>query len=159
MNIIGIDPGLSGAIVSYNGEELLIHDMPIFEIEKNGKKRRQIDVNGFIKILRDEKPDHVFLERVGAMPGNGSGAMFAFGFGCGLLEGAVAACGYPFTYVTPMKWKKAMGCPADKDGARMRASQLLPKYSHNWDLKKHDGRAESALLALFGYKDLEKILR
>ena len=152
MNIIGIDPGISGAIASYNGKELLVYDMPVFSIEKNGKMRNQIDIMRFIGMLRHEKPDHVFLEKVGAMPGNGSGAMFSFGFGCGLLEGAIAACGLAYTYITPMKWKKAMGCPADKDAARMRASQLLPQYAHNWERKKDDGRAESSLLALYGYQ-------
>lgn len=151
MNILAIDPGLSGAIASYDGTELLVYDMPKFDIVKNKKTRGRIDTTGFIKILRDEKPDHVFVEQVGAMPKNGSGAMFAFGFGCGLLEGALAGTGIPFTYITPMKWKKAMGCPADKDGSRMRANQLLPAYAHNWDLKKHDGRAEASLLALYGY--------
>lgn len=154
MNILGLDPGNSGAIASLNGAELLIYDMPTFTIEKNGKMRKRIDIQGLLKIFRDEKPDHVFVELVGAMPGNGGGAMFSFGYGCGIIEGCLAACGFPYTYVSPMKWKKKMGCPAEKDGSRMRASQFFPSYSHNWDRKKDDGRAEAALLAKYGWDEM-----
>jgi crossover junction endodeoxyribonuclease RuvC len=52
--------------------------------------------------------------------------------------------------VRPNIWKKAIGCPKDKDMARMLASRLLPQHSDNWPLKKHDGRAEAALIALYG---------
>jgi crossover junction endodeoxyribonuclease RuvC len=51
-----------------------------------------------------------------------------------------------------MKWKKSLGVPADKYAARMRASQLLPEFAHNWPLKKHDGRAEASLISLYGIK-------
>jgi hypothetical protein len=42
-----------------------------------------------------------------------------------------------------------VGAPAGKDGARARASQLIPSAAHHWPLKKHDGRAEAALLAFY----------
>jgi hypothetical protein len=29
---------------------------------------------------------------------------------------------------------------------------LLPAFSHNWDLKKHDGRAEAAMIAWHGFR-------
>jgi hypothetical protein len=44
--------------------------------------------------------------------------------------------------------------PKAKDAARARASQLLPQAAHQWPLKKHDGRAESALIALYGARQL-----
>jgi hypothetical protein len=44
--------------------------------------------------------------------------------------------------------------PAEKDGARARASQLLPQHAGHWPLKKHDGRAEAALIALYGWRQL-----
>jgi hypothetical protein len=54
-------------------------------------------------------------------------------------------------------WKKALGVPADKDGARARASQLMPENAWLWPLVKHDGRAEAALIAYWGIRTLDLI--
>lgn len=148
--IMGIDPGLSGALSFYDGYELIVYDMPTHEISVGGKKRNHLDVLGLRQIIIDQRPDHAFIERVHALPGNGTVSSFSYGYGIGIIDAVVMCCGVPFTHVTPQAWKKAMGCPADKDGARQRASQLMPQFAHNWPLKKHDGRAESALIALYG---------
>jgi hypothetical protein len=60
------------------------------------------------------------------------------------------------TLVPPRRWKSALQVPASKDAARFRASQLLPQAAHLWPLKKHDGRAEAALLAVFGGRQLRR---
>lgn len=154
MNILGIDPGAGGAIVSYNGTELLVHDMPTFQIKKGKSLRTRIDTRGLLKIFREEKPDHVFIEQVSAQPGNGAASAFSFGWACCAIEACLIALDIPHTYVTSMKWKKIMGCPKEKDGSRLRASQLLPAYAENWDRKKDDGRAEAALISLYGYQTI-----
>jgi hypothetical protein len=63
----------------------------------------------------------------------------------------------PITIVHPRTWKRALGVPREKDGARARASQLLPAHAHLWPLKKHDGRAEAALIATYGVQTLRAI--
>lgn len=148
--ILGIDPGLSGALSFYNGDELLIYDIPTFQIDRNGKKKNQIDLLRFQHILKLNKPDHCFLENINAMPGQGVSSMFQMGRGFGQIEASVLGCGIPMTYIAPQVWKKALAVPKDKDAARQRASQLLPAFAHNWDLKKHHGRAEASLIALYG---------
>ena len=153
--ILGIDVGMKGALAFYSNDNLIIHDMPIHEIVRGKKKRNRIDIQVLLSMLEGHGfIDHAFIEQVWAQPGNGAAAAFTYGFGCGALECAIASAGIPFTYVTSMKWKKAMSCPKDKDAARMRASQLLPQFSDEWPLKKHDGRAEAALIALYGYKEI-----
>jgi hypothetical protein len=47
-----------------------------------------------------------------------------------------------------------MGVTKSKDGCRARASQLLPAAAHQRPLRRHDGRAEAALIALFGAQQL-----
>lgn len=148
--ILGIDPGLSGALAFMDDEELLIYDIPTLNIERNGKNKRQIDLQNLLAILQLCQVEHCYLEMVGAMPGQGVSSMFQMGRGYGQIEMALASCAIPVTYVTPQKWKKALSVPKDKDGARQRASQLMPQWAHNWDLKKHDGRAEAALIAKYG---------
>lgn len=147
--IVGIDPGMTGAITLMH-DGLEVFDMPIFEITKGKSKRKHININGLHAILAQHKIDHAFIEKVSAQPGNGAAAAFTYGFGCGAIEAVVTCCGIPFTYVTPQKWKKDTKTPKDKDGARYRASQLMPDYSDFWPLKKHDGRAEASLIALWG---------
>lgn len=150
--ILGIDPGMSGALSIWDGKELMVYDMPTFEIKKGKTLRKRIDISRLKSIVETCDYDtHVFIEQVSAQPGNGAAAAFTYGFGCGVIEAVIQCCGLSFTYVLPQVWKKAMQCPKDKDGARQRASQLLPNYAHNWDCKKDDGRAEAALIALYGY--------
>ncbi|MGE5548417.1 MAG: hypothetical protein ACM33T_16045 [Solirubrobacterales bacterium] len=93
---------------------------------------------------------HAFVEAVGAMPGQGVSSVFAFGKVFGLVLGILAANFIPHTLVPPQRWKRTLGVPADKDGARARASQLLPAHAGLWCRAKDDGRAEAALLAYFG---------
>ena len=49
--------------------------------------------------------------------------------------------------------------PADKDGARARASQLLPWAAHQWARAKDDGKAEASLIALYGKNAVNAITR
>lgn len=157
MKVIGIDPGVTGCIAYYDGSELLLRDMPHFEIAKNGTKRKRIDVLGVRAAMVEFcEADHVFIEQVSAQFGNGAASAFTFGWGCGVIEAVVQLSGLPFTYVSAMKWKKELGVPADKDAARMIASRLLPQGAENWQRKKDDGRAESALIALWGYNQALK---
>lgn len=144
--ILGIDVGMSGALSFYNGKELMIYDMPVHERNKT----RRLNCNALNEILRDNKADHAYVEMVNAF-GMGATSAYNFGWGCGAIECALSFWGVPFTYVTPQVWKKAMSCPKEKDGSRMRAGQLLPAFSHNWDRKKDDGRAEASLIALYGF--------
>lgn len=144
--ILGVDVGMNGALSFYDGEELIIYDMPTFKRNKTNR----LDCHELNRIFEMNRVDHAYIEQVNAF-GMGATSAYNFGWSCGVIEAIVSCYLIPFTYVTPQVWKKEMQCPKDKDSSRMRASQLLPQFSHNWDLKKHDGRAESALIALFGY--------
>ena len=48
-----------------------------------------------------------------------------------------------------LTWQKAHKVPKGKDGSRLRASELMPRYAELWRLKKHDGRSDAALIALY----------
>ena len=145
--ILGIDVGMNGALAFYDGAELLIYDMPTFERNKTNR----LDCHALSRIIKTERPDCAFVEQVNAF-GMGASGAYNFGWSCGAIEAVLSCHDVPFTYVTPQRWKKAMNCPADKNSSRMRACQLLPSFVDNWPLKKHDGRAESALIALYGYR-------
>jgi len=143
--ILGIDVGIHGALAFYDVEELIIFDMPVLGRNKTSR----VDGHRLAQIIEVQKPDMAMIEQVNAF-GMGATSAYNFGWNCGSLEGVLSAMQVPFEYVTPQRWKAVMNCPKDKDGARMKASQLLPQFAHNWPLKKHDGRAEATLIALYG---------
>lgn len=149
--ILGIDPGSNGCLSFYDGTELIVHDMPTYEIKKGKTVRKKVDFRKLCDIMMGDHVDHAYVENVSAQFGNGAASAFSFGWACASVENALIACNVPFTYVTPQSWKKAMQCPAEKDWSRMRASQLLPGFAHNWDRKKDDGRAEASMIALYGF--------
>jgi len=143
--IAGLDPGLGGALAlldAATGEVIDIFDLPVHQLTRGGKTKREIDAHQLAAALGGDRIGHCFIERVGAMPGQGVSSSFVFGKCFGVTLGVLAALGVPMTLVSPVRWKKALGVPAAKDGARARASQLMPAAAHHWPLVKHDGRAE-----------------
>lgn len=152
MIICGIDPGASGAIASIHLEKgfLEVIDMPAHQIERNGKKKTEISAQLVARYLENLKPDHIYLERVGAMPGQGVSSMFQFGRSVGTLEGIIAALRIPISYVTPQKWQKDCGMRAGKDGSRQRAQELFPAFAQHFSRVKDNGRSDAALIAWYG---------
>ncbi len=141
-----------------SGPRRTIHDIPTHRLKRGGKAKREVDLTELARILDAGASTiaHFFLEQAGAMPRQGVTSMFSFGKVYGAILGIVAANFLPLTLVHPTRWKRAMGVPKAKDGARARASQLLPRAAGNWSLVKHDGRAEAALIALYGRRELAR---
>jgi len=151
--IIGIDVGLNGAIAMMRGETLTgIVDMPCVTLDRNGKAKRQISIPELIAILDEFKPEEAYCERVFAMSGQGVTSVFSFGRSLGAIEGVLAARLIKTTLVTPQVWQKSMGVSGGKDGARARAMELFPHNVDYFRLKKHDGRADAALIACWGLR-------
>jgi crossover junction endodeoxyribonuclease RuvC len=146
---LGIDPGVSGALV------ILEDDQPIEWMEmptiKVGTATRvhAPEITHFMEY--GKHIDHVFVEAVHAMPGQGVTSMFNFGHSVGTIMGVIGALGYPCTMVTPQKWKKAAGLiGTDKDAARARAMQLWPTWRDLDKKGKGQAYADAALIARFG---------
>lgn len=149
MIFLGIDPGIAGALAFYEDGVLEVRDMPTLKL--GGKSR--VDAYALAQMLDGMlAPKLCVMEQVAARPGAGVSGMFNFGRSFGVVEGVIAAQFWSLDFVMPHVWKRDMHCPKDKDGARARASQLFPKHVGQWPLKKHDGRAEAALLALYAEK-------
>ena len=151
--IIGIDPGLSGAVAVLTGSDSLrILDMPTVTVERNGKSKRQVSASELAEIIYTLKSDdcHVFVERVGAVSGQGVTSVFSFGRSFGMIEGILAAFKLPVTYVAPATWVKAIGRGQGKDASRARAMELFPNNQADFKRVKDDGRSDAALIAYWG---------
>ena len=149
--LIGVDPGVSGAIVILQSAACPFPvDWLRMPTVKQGKSSR-VDAAAVARFLQDFDCGHAYIEQVGAMPGQGVTSMFTFGHAAGVVEGVVVGQRVPITEVTPQAWKKRAGLIGkDKDAARSRAIQLWPR----WDAlgKKGGGQAlaDAALIARFG---------
>ena len=76
--------------------------------------------------------------------------MFRFGETYGATQMAVAAHKVPIQYVTPAKWKGHFRLNRDKGVSRGLATQRFPDCADLFKRVKDDGRAEAALIALYG---------
>ena len=154
MIILGIDPGLSGALAFYDtvDHSLILHDMPVVEMVRNGKTKREVSPHLIAEIItgNPKQTARAYVERVSAMPGQGVTSVFSFGRSSGIIEGALAAIGIPYTLVTPQAWMKATGIRAGKDGSRQRAMEVFPMHADLFARKKDDGRSDASLIAYYG---------
>ena len=150
--ILGIDPGLSGALAFFDYEkgQLTIFDMPVHEVERNGKSKREVSPQRLAMLVRGIDVRRAIVEKVAARPGQGVTSMFGFGRSFGVEEGVLAALNIPVTYVTPQQWRKATQVREGKHGSRQRATELFPKHAGEFARVKDDGRAEASLIAYHG---------
>jgi len=147
--ILGIDCGASGALAFFDhvAGTLDVIDMPVVQVKRGAKLKTEISPQMLAALIRARNPTSATVEKVGAMPGQGTSSMFQFGRGVGVIEGVLAALQIPTSYVTPQVWQKAVQMRDGKDGARARAAELFPAYAQMFARKKDDGRADAALIA------------
>lgn len=152
MRILGVDPGATGALAMLDTglDALVVCDMPSVLIKVGKHHRRQISEYWLADTLRVYQPDCAWIERVHALPRQGVTSSFSFGLSYGLARGVLAALGIPVQLVTPQEWKRSFRLGPDKAEARVIASRLFPANAGSFCRAKDDGRAEAALLALFG---------
>jgi hypothetical protein len=140
--IIGIDPGKQGAFAVLN-----THDMQITTYDMPGtldEKRALISDIGQVKCCWLERP---FFPR---MIGIKNAVTIAQSYG--ELKACLFFAGIPTFEVDPSAWKKTMRLSTDKNASRALASQYFPDASDQWARVKDDGRAEAALIALYGWR-------
>ena len=155
MLIIGIDPGISGAICFFeNGEVKEIMDMPSMADGKKNKRQingQQIfnEISSRIKNLQ-KKEIAVVIEQVSAMPGQGVTSMFNFGQSFGVLKGICSAMQLSMHFVRPAKWKKYYGLiKTEKDASRTKVIEIFPYISSQLSKKKDSNKADAILIASF----------
>ena len=153
MKVIGIDPGLSGAIaILLDNRVLGIFDMPVMsEGKKNKRQLNSAQLVNIIKenILEDEEIA-VVVEQVNAMPGQGVTSMFNFGQTFGAIKGVCAALNLPIFFVRPSKWKKHFELiNSSKDSSRTKVIEMYPSLSSQLSKKKDVNKSDAILIARF----------
>ena len=157
MIVIGIDPGISGAVAAVDSEtrELLrVADTPVFNVQKG----REYDISGMADLLRSiilGNPARVVIERAQPMPGQGVTSTFSTGMGYGIWIGLLGALEIPYSSVRPCEWTRKLfkGVPGEgKARSILLASQTFPgiELVPPGCRKPRDGRADAACLAYCG---------
>ena len=155
MLIIGIDPGISGAICFMEkGRIIDVIDMPSMADGKKNKKQvngsqvfNEISTYTKDKSIEDIK---VIIEHVSAMPGQGVTSMFNFGQSLGILKGVCSAMKLSMHFVRPVKWKKHFNLiNSSKDASRTKAIEIFPYFSVNLSKKKDANKADAILIASY----------
>jgi crossover junction endodeoxyribonuclease RuvC len=173
-HVIGIDPGLSGAIAliqADTGELFDVTDMPIITTTKKVKGKikssSRIDVAGVRSVIADYA-DHsrhrwdtrIVIEEQSTRAGLGATSVLKTGYGYGLLVGVAEALDCQWSTIRPQDWKKWHGLigagshlPAGskrtraiKTASREAAMARFPHHADLFRLAKNDGRAEAALI-------------
>jgi crossover junction endodeoxyribonuclease RuvC len=144
--VIGIDPGSKGVIGVINADKTytkLINLEPMTEQ----------DIAHAFKKLGTLQNAVAYLEKVGAMPGQGVTSMFNFGKNYGFLRGQLVANGIPFYDVSPQVWQRGVGMGKSygskalrKKAAKQQAEQWFPV------MKFTQETADGMLIAVYGHR-------
>ncbi len=142
MNLLGIDPGINGALAIYDTQEkrVVTHDMPdttdtLFDLARSLPT---------ITLGMIEKP---FYPKI---IGIKNAAKIAEAYG--RIKTVMFLCGIPMREVAPKDWKAALSLSSNKAASRELAGCCFPDDADQWKLAKHDGRAEAALLAWYAMR-------
>jgi crossover junction endodeoxyribonuclease RuvC len=143
--ILGIDPGISGAAAFFRTEQpdrIGVFDMPAVAGD--------IDPHELLRLIEINKPDLAVIERSHPHPKEGVKSVWryasAFTTACVVTKLAKVS----LVMVSPAQWKRAMHLTSDKEQSRARALETFPVCAHHFARKKDHGRAEAALIALYG---------
>ncbi len=140
MRVVGIDPGISGAVAWLEDNNAAVYAMPSTPVD-------------LYQLLRSLDADMVFVEKQGMRPGQSTQSAFKTGQNMGIILGVTASLMLPVVVLSPQSWKKTMGLIGkDKEASRALALQMWPKLP--LPFKKDEGKAEAALIAYAGRKGM-----
>ncbi len=153
MIIIGVDPGITGAIsILENKKVIEVYDTPTMIDGK--KNKRQVNGSHLTNIIKEiillKKETIVVVEHVNAMPGQGVTSMFNFGQSFGVIKGICAALSLPIYFVRPTKWKKHFNLiKTNKEASRTKVIEIYPEISGKLSRKKDSNKADAILIARY----------
>ena len=156
MIVIGVDPGLTGAITFLDSRgSMVVRDIPTVEVDGGGLVKRKIDGLALARLVRENCPAAedalVVCEAVRAMPGNAIQTQGSLMRSLGAIEAVFEVLRFPVLMIQPQVWKRHFNLKADK-GESLRVARTLYPHCRDITRAKDHNRAESLLIAHYGQK-------
>ena len=158
--VLGIDPGMNGAICCLDGDSVATSVMPTIG--------NCTDESTLYNILKGvPRPKMVFLESVHASPLFGAKGNFKLGTDYGLIKGILFSLSLPYTEVSPQRWQKIMhqgisSTLKPKERSLLALNRRFPGMdvrATGRSTKPHDGIVDAILIAHYGYFQLESMAK
>ena len=162
--IVGIDPGASGCLATLDSDGWLeVYDLK--ECIKPTSTFNSVDPELFINMLAkaidyEYEPEDVavWIEESSIFHKDGIKTARPIFDSRGVMRALFCPRGYKVNFVDPKVWKKHFGLKKDKSESVDKACELFPNQSdlfmrpkkRGGGTKMLDGRAEAALIALYG---------
>lgn len=146
--IMGIDPGIEGAIsvIDNKGVAVYIATMP--------------SMKDLYSKIKEAEPDYVVIEAAFTNKNQGNKSNFTIGKNYGTILGTLYSYGVQVEEVYPITWKSYLRLVGGgKEAAVAMAEVLFPqtvKAMGSLNKKRHEGLAESLLIAEWGRQQLAK---
>ena len=154
MRILGIDPGLSGALAVLEIEDHGFDLISVIDVPTVGEAaKRRVWIGPLTEWLMEinPAPEVAFIERAQAMPEQGASSGFIYGRAVGALEAAVLCSGIRLRTAEPSSWKRKLGLIGKgKAESQALAVKMISGLGEALDRKKDHNRAEAMLIAIYG---------
>jgi len=167
MRVMGIDPGIYGAVVVCCDDSWQFHELPRMEVSKG---RYELDLSQFVALMKNLSYNPTLgsdqstmfsmtvIEKPPIVPGNGVLAYKSLFMNYGQILGVLATLGVPSERPDPKQWKKVVlaGTKMDKEAAITYVKNRYPDIKippHPKPKRKndlHDGVADAVCLAEYG---------
>ena len=144
MNIIGIDPGKSGAIAIWNGGIDRIVKCPLNVIKMADEVRK----------IKDKRNTIAYVERVHAFPTDARSSAFKFGMNYGEWLGILGAMRIKTVLVPPQTWMKyfkdklKIKLPKEKPKRKRKLKELASQYT---DKSVTLYNSDAILISVYGF--------
>ena len=161
--VIGIDPGLMGAIVRISdGDVFDMKDMPVVYIKKGKSGKNMYDIVSICNILRELNTGKIYayVEKTQPMRGVRVQASWGLGYCEGMLVGMLAMLNIPYELIHPKKWHNYFGIVKSKGDYKVQAYQIAKQLFPQAELTGpkgglKDGRSDALLIAEYGRRHLQ----
>jgi len=164
--ILGIDTGLSGAMVLIDQElnVLQVVANPIIVIDRGTKLSREYDVTAIRNFFMDFNAEEVYvvIEKTYPRPvkfGGSAAANWYLGAGYMMFVAMLAYGGFKYQVVDPRTWQAAMFKGLGKGNSKMLSYQVAGRLFPKAELttkrgKVIDGRADALCIAEWGRRQI-----
>ena len=165
MIFIGVDPGLSGALVAVNSEGGVEGQLIMPRL---GGSKGPLDTRTILAWIVEMKAGRPSLfgaiERVSTRPGQSAVSTLTTGVNWGRIDALFVALGVRYETPTPQQWKRSLGLPKrsgkERAQGKLDAVEAVTRLFPEMNLMPgrrttpHDGLADAALIAEYARRRL-----